>query len=79
MFHDRLARILEEYTGIETETYLLDRLKEDSEYLKKKIKNKETLTRMEKEKYDWYINIVNDKPYVDSKFALDWINSCMGF
>lgn len=78
LFHNDLARILEEYTGIETETYLLDRLKEDSEYLKKKIKNKETLTRMEKEKYDWYINIVNDKPYVDSGFALDWMNSCLG-
>ncbi len=78
LFHNRLAEILEEYTGVETEKYLLDRLKEDSKYLNEKIENKETLTCMEKEKYDWYLNIVNDKPYVDSKFALDWINSCMG-
>lgn len=79
LFHKELATVLEEYTGMEAEKYLLDRLVEDSKYLQKKIKNKETLTCMEKEKYDWYLNIVNDKPYVDSKFALDWMNSCLGF
>lgn len=79
LFHDKLAEILEKYTGMEAEVYLLDRLTEDSKYLGEKIKNKEKLTDFEKEKYNWYLNIVNNKPYVDSKFALDWINSCMGF
>lgn len=78
LFNNDLAKILEEYTGMETEAYLLDKLKEDAKYLQKKIKDEETLTCMEKERYDWYLNIVNDKPYVDSNFALNWMNSCMG-
>ncbi len=79
LFNDELSTILEKYIGMEAEKYMLDMLKEDAENLQAKVKNKEVLTCFENEKYDWYQNIVNDKPYVDSKFALDWMSSCLGF
>ena len=79
LFHNELEKLIEEYTGIEADEYIKKRIKEDSLLLKTKAENKIELTTMEKIKFEWYSKVVSDKPYVDNKFALDWMNSCMGF
>lgn len=79
MQHRELEKIVEEYTGMEAEEYYIMRINEESASLKEKIKNNIELTPMEKNKHEWFSNIINNKPYVDNKFALDWMNSCMGF
>lgn len=79
LYYDVLSSAVEYYTGVETEKYCLERLKEDAKKINEKIKNNKKLNTMECVKNQWYSDIVNDKPYVSPKFTQDWMNSCMGF